>query len=478
MVFNSHVFILCFLPIALSGYYLLNHFGYERPARIFLVGMSFWFYGYFHPIYILLLGGSILVNYFLHCRLYAMHQKWVLIAGLLINLGILGYFKYFNFLVDNLNTLLGTLFSVWKILLPLGISFFTFQQISFLVDTYRGETERYEFSEYALFISFFPQLVAGPIVTHSEIIGQLRNPENKQPSVEWFAKGIKLFVIGMSKKLLLADRFGEVADWGFKYYYTIDSGHAILAALMFTFQLYFDFSGYCDMAKGIGYMFHIVLPTNFNSPFKSAGIIEFWKRWHITLGRFFTKYVYIPLGGNRKGKIRTCINSMIVFCLSGLWHGAGWTFVLWGVMHGIGYIIDYIGKPLFKHIPRVLRVLTTFLYVSLAFVAFRAESREMMCGMYRVIFSGDWQPLQPFLSSDVIVAAFRIFKVNVLPGADYYPLAFYLVFAFYLAFISKNSEEYVEKARYGVIDAIATAALLLFCFIGLSGVSTFLYFNF
>lgn len=478
MVFNSHVFLLCFLPLALSGYYMLNHFRCERAARVFLIGMSFWFYGYFHPVYIALLSGSIVVNYFLHCRLIECRKRKVLILGMILNLGTLGYFKYFNFFLDNINVLFRISIPAKNIILPLGISFFTFQQISFLVDTYHGEAEKYGFTEYALFVSFFPQLIAGPIVTHSEIIGQLRNPENKKPSADWFARGARLFALGLAKKLLLADRFGEVADWGFKYYYVMDSTHAILAAVLFCFQLYFDFSGYCDMAKGIGYMFRIVLPSNFNSPFKAVGIIEFWRRWHITLGRFFTKYVYIPLGGNRKGKLRTCLNSLIVFSLSGLWHGASWTFVLWGVMHGIGYIIDYIGRPLFRYVPKVLRMLTNFTYVCLAFVAFRAESWEMMMGMYRAIFSGNWQMPQPFLKTDVVWGLIRLLKLDVLPGADCYPLVIYLVFALYLVFIGKNSEELTEKAKYSAVNAVGTAVLFIYCLISLSGVSTFLYFNF
>lgn len=380
--------------------------------------------------------------------------------------------------MENLNAVLGTSFLVRNILLPLGISFFTFQQISFLTDTYRGEVEKYDFVEYALFVVFFPQLVAGPIVLHSEMISQFRNPENKKPEAEWMIKGFQLFILGMFKKVLLADMFGPIVDWGFTNHAILDSSHAILVAVLFTLQLYFDFSGYCDMAKGIGSMLHITLPVNFDSPYRSAGIMEFWKRWHITLGRFFTKYVYIPLGGNRKGKARTCLNAFIVFTLSGLWHGAEWTFVLWGIMHGIGYVIDYLGKPLLRRVPRFLRVLSTFVFVCLAFVAFRAESIEVMRDMYKAIFGGNWQMLGTFFQTDEIWLPMRLLKLDRLPGAGYYPLAFYLGLSAYLVFVGKNSVQRVEKGKYGVVNAVAMGILFLYCIVSMSGVSTFLYFNF
>lgn len=478
MVFNSYIFIFAFLPLVLAGYYLFNRFGKYKCAQVFLICASFVFYGYFNYFYVFLLLGSILLNYLCYCRLRKMPKKLILGLGLVFNLGILGYFKYFNFFVENLNAVFGTSFLVRNILLPLGISFFTFQQISFLIDTYRGEVERYDFIEYALFVVFFPQLVAGPIVLHSEMIRQFRNPENKKPDAEWMIKGFQLFTLGMSKKILLADMFGSIVDWGFTNHAILDSSHAILVAVLFTLQLYFDFSGYCDMAKGIGCMLHITLPVNFDSPYRSAGIMEFWKRWHITLGRFFTKYVYIPLGGNRKGKARTCLNAFIVFTLSGLWHGAEWTFVLWGVVHGIGYMIDYLGKPLLRRIPRLLRVMFTFVFVCLAFVAFRAESVEEMCGMYKAIFGRNWQAPGTFFQTDEILLLMRMLDLDKLPGAGYYPMVFYLGLSAYLIFVGKNSVQRVEKGKYGMVNAVAMGILFLYCIVNMSGVSIFLYSNF
>lgn len=478
MVFNSYIFIFAFLPLALVGYYLFNGFGKYKCAQFFLICASFVFYGYFNISYVFLLLGSILLNYLCYRCLIRKPGKLILGLGLAFNLGLLGYFKYYDFFVDNLNAVFGTSFLVRNVLLPLGISFFTFQQISFLTDTYRGEVEKYDFMEYALFVVFFPQLVAGPIVLHSEMISQFRNPANKKPEAEWMIKGFQLFILGMFKKILLADMFGPIVDWGFTNHAILDSSHVILVTILFTLQLYFDFSGYCDMAKGIGYMFHVTLPVNFDSPFKSAGIIEFWKRWHITLGRFFTKYVYIPLGGNRKGKARTCLNVLIVFTLSGLWHGAGWTFVLWGMMHGIGYMIDYLGKPLLRRVPRFLRVVFTDIFVCLAFVAFRAESIEAMCNMYKAIFGGNWQSLGTFFQTDEIWLSMRLLNLDRLPGAAYYPMVFYLGLSAYLIFVGKNSVQRVEKGKCGVGNAITMGILFLYCIVSMSGVSTFLYFNF
>lgn len=478
MVFNSYVFIFVFLPLVLVGYYALNHYGKHKGAQVFLIGMSLVFYGYFNFSYVFLLAGSITLNWMIYCRLRRTPRKAVFLLGLVVNLGILGWFKYFDFFVENLNALLGTSFLVRGVLLPLGISFFTFQQISFLADTYRGEVEECDFLEYALFVVFFPQLVAGPIVLHDEMIRQFRNPENRKLEAEWMVKGFQLFTLGLCKKVLLADVFGPVADWGFANHAILDSSHAILTAVLFTFQLYFDFSGYCDMAKGVGYMLHVTLPANFDSPYQSAGIMEFWKRWHVTLGRFFTKYVYIPLGGSRRGRARTCRNALIVFFLSGLWHGAEWTFVIWGVMHGVGYVLDYLGKPLLSRVPRFLRKGLTFVFVCLAFVAFRAGSVEVMCNVYKAIFGGNWQVPGAFLQTDELCLLVRWLNLDRLPGAAYYPMIFYLGLSAYLVFVGKNSVERVEKGRYGVCNAVVMGMLFLYCIVSMSGVSIFLYFNF
>ena len=482
MLFNSYIFIFLFLPVTLFFYYFLNRYGKYTAAQVFLIGMSGWFYAYFNPSYLLILCISIFVNYFFHCRICREKRRLYLAAGVAFNLLLLGYFKYFDFLVENINTVFGTSFLLKNILLPLGISFFTFQQISFLADTYRGEVEKCGFVEYALFVVFFPQLIAGPIVTHGEMMIQFRDRAQKRLDIDMLTKGIMLFTLGLSKKVILADALGRAVDWGYGAVSVLDSTNAVLISVLYTFQLYFDFSGYCDMAKGIGNMLHFELPVNFHSPYQSAGIMEFWKRWHITLGRFFTKYVYIPLGGNRKGRRKTCRNSFIVFFLSGLWHGANWTFVLWGVMHGVGYIVDFLGKTFWKKLPRWLLVFLTFCFVDLAFVSFRSPDLGTMLAMYRQIFAGGigrpMAEIAGFFHGSLWSYLLQVFPSSSLLVRDYLPFLLYLGVSAYLVFAGKNAVERVAESRFTVGGALICAVLFLYCVISLSGVSSFLYFNF
>lgn len=482
MLFNSYIFLFIFLPVTLPVYYLLNRLGKYTAAQVFLIGMSGWFYAYFHISYLLLLCGSIAVNYFFHCRLCNARRKPVLIAGVTFNLLLLGYFKYYDFFTANINAAFGTSFMLKNIMLPLGISFFTFQQISFLADTYLGEMEKCGFIEYTLFVVFFPQLIAGPIVTHKEMMAQFRDLACKRPDADLFAKGVMLFTLGLAKKVILADTLGGAVDWGYGAITTLDTTNALMISIMHMFQIYFDFSGYCDMAKGIGIMLHIDLPVNFHSPYQAAGIMDFWKRWHITLGRFFTKYVYIPLGGSRKGRARTCWNSFIVFLLSGLWHGASWTYVLWGVMHGIGYIADYLGKPFWKKLPRPLFVFLTFCFMDLTLVAFRSPDIGSMRAMYRQIFTGGFgRPMAEitgFFKGSAWNYLFQVVPTDSVVLKEYLPCILFLLLSSYLVFIGKNAAERVEKSRFGIVSAMGYAALFLYCVISLAGVTTFLYFNF
>lgn len=260
-------------------------------------------------------------------------RKMIFLIGLIFNLGLLGYFKYMDFFIENVNLIFKTDFTLRNILLPLGISFFTFQQISFITDVYKARGGiTYSFLEYAVYVTYFPQLVAGPIVTHDMLVPQLQDENRKHINFDYMSKGIALFTLGLAKKVLFADIFGNYVNLAYRDVYGLNTLTAFFAMLAYTFQIYFDFSGYSDMAIGLGWMMNIDLPVNFDSPYKALSVTEFWRRWHMTLTAFFTKYVYIPLGGNRKGTIRTYINIFIVFLFSGLWHGAGWTFVLWGVM--------------------------------------------------------------------------------------------------------------------------------------------------
>lgn len=336
MLFNSYIFVLAFLPIVVIGYFNLNYYRKDIYAKLFLIFASFVFYGYYNWIYLFIIVGSIVINYLLNqWMMIENRESWrrfAFLFAILINLGSLFYFKYVDFIIENLNHILHSNLSSLNIVLPLGISFFTFQQLSYIIDSYHRAKgiAHYHFHDYALFVTYFPQLIAGPIVTHDEMVPQFAEKSRKHFCAENFACGLYGFTLGLAKKVILADSFGSAVNKGLQ-----DVGHlscttALFVMLAYTLQIYFDFSGYCDMATSIGKMMNIDITLNFNSPYKATSISEFWRRWHITLTRFFTHYVYIPLGGNRKGMIRTYLNIMIVFIISGLWHGANWTFVLWG----------------------------------------------------------------------------------------------------------------------------------------------------
>ncbi|MBO5722171.1 MAG: MBOAT family protein, partial [Lentisphaeria bacterium] len=301
-------------------------------------------------------------------------RRLMLVAGCVLNIGILGYFKYTGFLLENLNFFFGSTFDSFSVLLPLGISFYTFQQLSFLIDTYRGSNKRYGFVDYSLFVTFFPQLIAGPIVLPEEMLPQFNDTARRGICWSNMNEGLFLFACGLIKKCFLADTLTIVADTGFNSGVPLNFSEGWFVALAYTLQLYFDFSGYCDMAVGIGKFFNIDLPMNFNSPYKSTDFTNFWRRWHITLGRFMMNYLYIPLGGNKKGTLRTLGNLLAVFVLSGLWHGASWLFLLWGGVHGFCILVHRVwSKIVLKkypvlELPRIPAVILTFIMVNLFLV--------------------------------------------------------------------------------------------------------------
>ena len=348
MLFNSYTFLLAFLPVTLLVFHTLRHIGLERASFLALVTSSLVFYGYWNPKYLLLLVPLTLFNFAVASKIiaYRLDQphiaRTLLIAGIATDLSVLGYFKYANFFVDNFNSLFAANIIMATIVLPLGISFFTFQKIAFIVDAYRGKVDRLNLLDFSLFVSFFPQLIAGPIVHHAEVLPQFRR-QGKIP-IHYFMQGATIFAIGLAKKVLLADTAALYATPHFAAAangVALDALSAWTAALAYMAQLYFDFSGYSDMAIGGALMFGIRLPINFHSPYKASSIIDFWRRWHITLSRFLRDYLYIPLGGNRHGSARRYINLMVTMLLGGLWHGAGWTYVIWGALHGIYLMINH-----------------------------------------------------------------------------------------------------------------------------------------
>lgn len=486
MLFNSYIFILIFLPTALILYFGLNKLGKETLAKWALIGMSLWFYAYFHISYLFLLTGSILFNYLYSRLLIALpgniRRKILLAGGIAVNLGLIFYFKYFNFFIENINLLFSADFQLHRILMPLGISFFTFQQISYLVDSYRLETKDHRPVDYALFITFFPQLIAGPIVLHSEMIPQFQDPARKKLSQDQLARGIHLFAIGLFKKVMIADTLGRGADFGFANPEVLTALDTAIVSVLYTLQLYFDFSGYCDMAVGIANMFHFEMPLNFNSPYKAASITEFWQRWHITLTRFLRKYLYFPLGGSRKGKGRTLLNILIVFLVSGIWHGAGWTFILWGAAHGTARILHRLFKRFWDKVPRLIGRTATFLFVDLAWILFRAETLQDAATLYQKLASPwKWQissglleqfNLLEFTYIEDHVAFLRALLTN-FPAAH---LIICMAAALFLALIPRNCHE--KKFVLSGKTAAGTIILLVWSIISLSGLTTFLYFNF
>lgn len=455
MLFCSYIFILLFLPVTLTGYFLLGKRN-VTAARLWLCVASLVFYGYFNWIYLFILLSSLVVNFGIGRLLWNRRSKAVLLVGILFNVLLIGYFKYYDFFIGNVNVIFKSSFALKHILLPLGISFYTFQQIAYLLDIYNGVLkERHSPLIYALFISFFPQLIAGPIVLATELMPQFEDRERYRVNCRNVACGIFVFALGLAKKILLADHFAVAAD-------ALFAGGApgaadlLWGALSYMFQIYFDFSGYCDMAIGIGVMFNIDLPVNFRSPYRAADIREFWRTWHITLGRFLSQFVYFPLGGSRRGHFRTLVNLMLTFLISGIWHGAGWTFVLWGVIHGAAMVLHRLWSDvLHLRMPRWAGVMLTFVFVCAAWILFRAESIGDAVRIYAgaAKFSA---PVSGVSWNDILYMAAAFFIIFALPPAN----------------------SFVQKFRpcpASWITAMVLLVLSLFC---MTRSTPFIYFNF
>ena len=408
-------------------------------------------------------------------RRYIAQRKKIVVLGVVANVLLLGYFKYFDFLIQNINQIFDSSFDYLQIALPLGISFFTFQQISYLVDTSRGEQTGESFVDYVLFVTFFPQLVAGPIVSHDEILPQLASKENKRFRSDNMVQGIIAFSIGLFKKVIVADNLGKIVTYGYQHIPQLNSFEAFLTIIAYTLQIYFDFSGYCDMATGIGLMFNIKLPMNFNSPYKSTTILEFWKRWHITLTRFLTKYIYIPLGGNRKGTIHTYLNIFLVFLISGIWHGAGYTFIIWGILHGLASMLCRVFAKQVSKIPKWINWLLTFIFLNFTWVIFRADSISQAGLLIRRLTVGGFE-INEELTETLLQPTFISVPYQFLPFV--FVIIVYIVVSLAVCIFCKNTNELVEKKSTSVQSLLATLCLFILSIISLSGVSTFLYFNF
>jgi len=486
MLFNSYIFILFFLPLCLVLYYGLNRIEKERLAKVILIGMSLWFYAYFQLSYLAIILVSVMFNYVISKIMLKLEpgisRKVVLWCGLIANISIIFYYKYFNFFLDTVEQISKLQFETKQILMPLGISFFTFQQISYLVDSYREETKKYTFLDYFLFVTFFPQLVAGPIVLHNEMIPQFRERERKRFSNVYFAKGLYLFAMGLFKKVMIADTLGKGVDWGFANVQLLSGPDAVIITLLYTLQIYFDFSGYCDMAVGIANMFHIDLPINFNSPYKAISILDFWQRWHMSLTRFLKNYIYFPLGGSKKGSVRTIVNVLMVFLVSGVWHGAAWTFILWGLVHGVANVLCRIFKRIWDRVPNWFAWFATFVFVNLSWILFRAETVGQACNILKMIFSPwEWRINENLLQCFDILEFTYIeehisFLNNLVMRIPALHLIIVTMFSLMIVLIPKNNHEkpFVPKVWNGLLSIIA----IVWSVFSLSGLSQFLYFNF
>jgi alginate O-acetyltransferase complex protein AlgI len=395
MLFSSYTFLFQFLPVTVLAFAAARRHS-PRAGILVLAGASLFFYGAWRPIYLLLLLASVGVNFALGLRMEdPLRRRAIGTFGVALNLALLCYFKYTNFILDSLNALTGAPLPFVNIILPLGISFFTFQQIAYLVDVMRGAKVERDIVSYTLFVSFFPHLIAGPLVHHAEMIPQFKRGRTGRSSV-LAARGLAIFAAGLFKKVVIADNLAQFVSPVFAH---LDAGGGVttswawLATSAYTLQIYFDFSGYSDMAVGLALLFGIRLPVNFRSPYKATSIVEFWRRWHVTLSRFLRDYLYIPLGGNRLGELRRYLNLLVTMLLGGLWHGAGWNFLIWGGLHGLYLCVNHLWQAwrggrasesglFIKGISWAI----TFAAVVLAWVFFRAKTLDGAWQMLSSLF--------------------------------------------------------------------------------------------
>lgn len=460
MLFSAPEFIFVFLPITFFVYFFLTSKANFYYAKVWLLLASLVFYAYWHPINVLLIMGSMVFNFILGKQLYKSSNKPLLVFAVSANLLLLGYYKYTDFLLSNVNLAFGTDITLLHIALPLGISFFTFQQIGFLVDNYTKGVHDFKFIDYCLFVTFFPQLIAGPIVHHAELMPQFAEAKNRILNSDNIAKGLLVFNMGLAKKLIIADNVAVIVSNGYSNASLLGTLEAWITSIAYSIQLYFDFSGYSDMAIGLGLLFNIVIPLNFNSPYRSVNIQEFWRRWHMTLSRFLRDYIYIPLGGSKKGEWFTYRNLFLTFLLGGIWHGAGWTFVLWGALHGAALVVHRIFSGYLKSMPSWIGVVITFLFVNFAWIYFKAPTWDIAVDMTRAMAG---------LQNKV--AGFSL--VN-----DYYALPIWI--ASVVLLFSKNTQELAEKFVYNWrwLVILVTLIVLNLIFLNSAISQEFLYFDF
>lgn len=474
MEFSSLTFLCIFLPAVFLLYTVIPNL---RARNVLLIIASLAFYAYGEIIYVLLMIFSTILNYFCArwvARDPARKSKAALIVAVVVNLGILGVFKYTGMLVTTFNSLTGLGVPVPAIALPIGISFFTFQALSYVIDVYRGTVDvQKNYLNILLYISFFPQLIAGPIVKYRDINEQIAD---RRQDIDKIARGFRRFIGGLMKKVLIANTMGAVADLLFAQELSgISAPAAWLGAVAYLFQIYYDFSGYSDMAIGLGMMFGFDFKENFNYPYGAVSVKDFWRRWHISLSTWFKEYLYIPLGGNRKGRGRAAVNRLIVFFLTGLWHGASWTFVVWGLWHGLFLLLEeYV--PFMRRMPRVLGHIYSLLAVTLGFVIFRADTIDYGFGYIGRMFAGGFDTASLSLALSQLTPWFIVILAAAVIGcAPIRPLADRIR----LRLCGGGALTAKAQVAQGCLYALAFAGLL-FCILQLSpgGYNPFIYFRF
>ena len=442
------------------------------------------FYAYSDWSVLVIMGISLIINY-VFARYIERSGKWsklFLTVPTVINVALLLYYKYTDFAIENSNLWFGTEIALKELVLPIGISFFTFQQIAYIVAVYKKQIEKVVLIDYLAYILYFPKILMGPLMDPVDFMNQINNEKCRKIDWDNIAYGIKIFSFGLLKKMLLADTFAKAVSWGYTNIETATSMDWILIMLFYTFEIYFDFSGYTDMAVGSSLMFNIVLPINFDSPYKAVSIRDFWKRWHISLTRFFTKYIYIPLGGSKKGMFWTCINTMIVFLISGIWHGANWTFILWGVLHGAFVLFDRMIEKSGKKPFEPFRWLLTFGVINILWLLFRSDSIKQWGEILETItYFTDTR-----VSSDLLYVFFvqeTSFLSHIIPvigsrsvlTRGFWMIVFILVSSV-ICFLPDNN--YRRLRNNSIVTMLLAAVAFVWGFISLSGESVFVYFGF
>ena len=491
MTFPSYSYIFIFLPIVITVYFLLNKWGKYTVAKCVLLAASLYFYSTFGLKGLIMIVLMTAITYAIGT--WALSEgrsdtlrKTFMIIGIVLNTAVLLYCKYLVFFEIFLYDVTGNSLTYKAFVLPVGISYFTFSQIAYLVDSYRNpKGSACNILDYALFVTFFPKITVGPIALSTEMIPQFNDITRKQIDYDKLAKGMYGFVLGLAKKLILADTLGNLVDTGYLSIANLNSVDALLVIVGYTLQIYFDFSGYCDMAIGICSMLGFELPDNFDAPYRALSITEFWKRWHITLTRFFRNYIYIPLGGNRKGTFRTYLNTFIIFFISGLWHGAAFHYVLWGVIHGVGMIISKLAAPVTRKLPKALRWLVTFIFVNLTWVYFRAPdvgSANMMIG--KLFTGGIGRPNTVVAVAGLPIESDLLQWILAMFASDYTYLSTYIILAIiygialWLSTKGKTVRERVDGFVPSRGRVAVTVLLFVWSVISLSDIADFIYVNF